>query len=233
MVTEEDVRQVALSLPGSAGRPYNPALFPGRRQAVPAYPRAAGRVLRALRQAWKNAMNCSSPSQASFSSPRTTRGAVDLPDVVSPRRRHVGTTISQADPVRPPDGWPGYLMARRLPRRAARRPARPVITTAAVVISLGLIAAGCAGRNAATPAAPESSPSASAHPLPSAGTSTPGRSPTPARPSTAAPSTTQLPSTTTSPSPAFHSSVAVLPAAMRARMTGVTWHRGCPLSLAG
>ena len=128
-------------------------------------------------------------------------------------------------------GGDSYLMACRLPRRAARRPARPVITTAAVVISLGLIAAGCAGRNAATPATPESSPSASAHPLPSAGTSIPGRSPAPARPSTAAPSTIQLPSVTTSPSPAFHSSVAVLPAAMRARMTGVTWHRGCPLSL--
>jgi hypothetical protein len=42
-------------------------------------------------------------------------GAVDLPDVVSPRQRHVGTTVSQADPVRPPDGWPGFLPGRSPP----------------------------------------------------------------------------------------------------------------------
>jgi hypothetical protein len=131
----------------------------------------------------------------------------------------------------PPAGGDSYVMALRLPRRAARRPARPVIATAAVVISLGMFAAACGGRNTATPATQANSPSASAYPPPSAGTSSPGRSQTPALPSTAVPSTIPPRSATASPSPAFHSSIAVLTAAMRARMTGVTWHQGCPVSL--
>ena len=45
----------------------------------------------------------------------------------------------------PHAGGDSDVMALRLPRRAARRPACPVIATAAVVISLGLFAAGCAG----------------------------------------------------------------------------------------
>jgi hypothetical protein len=75
-------------------------------------------------------------------------------------------------------------------------------------LAAALMATGCAGRGStpATNATPQSTPAATA-PSPTAST--------PSAP----------------PVAAFRSSAATLSSSMRARMTGVSWHPGCPVSL--
>src|SRR5215831_13655556 len=104
---------------------------------------------------------------------------------------------------------------------------RPTRIAAAAVASLGLLGAGCSiGQHAAVPAprpAPHNTPAASVHP---ARTATP---PAPAGPSATAPAPGA--SATTAPRPVFQASASALTAAMRTRMTGVSWQAGCPVSL--
>ena len=84
------------------------------------------------------------------------------------------------------------------------------VRVAAVIIAavLSLTAAGC-GRATSRPDTQVPSPS-------------PGRA-----------SASPYPATTTAPGPGpvFRAGTAPLTAAMRARMTGVSWHRGCPVAL--
>ncbi len=104
---------------------------------------------------------------------------------------------------------------------------RVAIGVAATMASLGLIAAGCAGEHVASPTPGLASHGTSArpvHPVPGAGTSGLAGSPTPA-PAPAASGTA------TPAGPVFEASTSALTAAMRARMTGVSWRRGCPVSL--
>jgi D-alanyl-D-alanine carboxypeptidase-like protein len=94
--------------------------------------------------------------------------------------------------------------------------------------TLCLIAAGCGSPGTrhpvtgAVPASSGSAPASPAAPQPSgAATSPPPASATPV-PSSAPPA---------SPGPVFQASTSALTEAMRTRMTGVSWHPGCPVSL--
>jgi hypothetical protein len=113
------------------------------------------------------------------------------------------------------------------------------LTVAMASVALCLIAAGC-GRSPgkphpATGAAPGASHSASARPAsppPSGGTaSTPSASGvvTSSAPASTPPVASSAPPA--SPGPVFQASTSVLTEAMRTRMTGVSWHPGCPVSL--
>ena len=85
-----------------------------------------------------------------------------------------------------------------------------------------LIAAGCAAGPAPT-SATASPPATSGAPSPvQTATAPPGTTPSAAAPA---------PSPTTEPAPVFRSSVTGLSAAARARMDGVSWHPGCPVSM--
>jgi poly-gamma-glutamate synthesis protein (capsule biosynthesis protein) len=105
---------------------------------------------------------------------------------------------------------------------------RPATVVAAVLVAIGLTVAGCGGQRAGSPT-----------PAPSAAPSLPGaqqagsRTPGPAGSDTAAPTVSITVSGGTTPPPAavFRASTSVLTAAMRTRMTGVSWHRGCPVGL--
>jgi D-alanyl-D-alanine carboxypeptidase len=105
----------------------------------------------------------------------------------------------------------------------------PAVTLVITVAALGLFAAGCGGTQ----------PPASAVPRPSPG----GTSAGPAGPLPTGTMTTQGPALATvasrTPSapvsapagPVFQASTSSLTAAMRTRMTGVSWHPGCPVPL--
>jgi D-alanyl-D-alanine carboxypeptidase-like protein len=101
--------------------------------------------------------------------------------------------------------------------------------TVMIAAALGLLAAGCGRTQPPAPAAPRPSSAGSsaspARPLPAATTNTPGPGPaTAASPRPTAP--------VTAPSgPVFQASASALTAAMRARMTGMSWHPGCPVPL--
>jgi hypothetical protein len=100
---------------------------------------------------------------------------------------------------------------------------------AAVIIAavLSLTAAGCGGA-ASRPDTQIPSPSpgrASASPHPGGTTTAPGPGP-----SSAASRAPGAPAAAP-PGPAFRASTLPLTAAMRARMTGVSWHQGCPVGL--
>jgi D-alanyl-D-alanine carboxypeptidase-like protein len=95
--------------------------------------------------------------------------------------------------------------------------------------ALGLCAAGCAGSQPPASGTPRASPGGTsgspARPLPAATTTT-----TEPAPGTAAPRTSSAPAATPA-GPVFQASISDLTAAVRARMTGVSWHPGCPVSL--
>ncbi len=110
----------------------------------------------------------------------------------------------------------------------SRRPARWRWTRAAAglaasAVALSLLAAGCGTPQRAASPAPTPAPSQST-PAPPARRTTP----TAATPAGAVPGRTA----TSAAGPVFQASTSVLTAAMRARMTGVSWHQGCPVSLA-
>jgi hypothetical protein len=89
---------------------------------------------------------------------------------------------------------------------------RATAATLLTGLAATLIATGCAGGGStpATNATPQSTPAATASSPPATASSAPA--PTP-------------------PAAAFRSSAATLSSSMRARMTGVSWHPGCPVSL--
>jgi hypothetical protein len=123
------------------------------------------------------------------------------------------------------------LHSRRL---AASRPGRVAAMLAASAIA-GLIAAGCGTHPAAQPA-PRGTSASQASPPAGHSPPAPARSPgsTPARSPGSAPARASSPSPGASsprPGPVFQASVTALTAAMRARMSGVSWHPGCPVSL--
>ena len=91
---------------------------------------------------------------------------------------------------------------------------RTMAATLLTDLAATLIAMGCAA-GGSTPATNATPPSTSA-----GTTSSPPATPSPS------PSTPSAP-----PAPTFRSSVAALSPSMRARMTGVSWHPGCPVSL--
>jgi len=98
---------------------------------------------------------------------------------------------------------------------------------AAVIIAvvLSLAAAGCGSGTSRSATQVPSPGRTSASPRPGGSSSAPSSGPavTPSQaPSTAA---------TVPPGPVFQASTLPLTAAMRARMTGVSWHRGCPVAL--
>jgi hypothetical protein len=103
-------------------------------------------------------------------------------------------------------------------------------TTAATLLTglaATLIATGCAaGGN--TPATNAMPPAASAAPT-SSPPATPSSAPSPTRPATTPSPSASTPSAP--PATGFRSSVATLSPSVRARMTGVSWHPGCPVSL--
>jgi hypothetical protein len=119
---------------------------------------------------------------------------------------------------------PQQRRAHRLGMRARPRHRRPrrwiqaPIGVAAGVVAFSLAAAGCGGQQGAPPAQSHRAAASPSQPAPASPTVVP--SPTPA------PSRTSPPQ-----APGFSASTSVLTAAMRARMTGVSWHRGCPVSL--
>jgi hypothetical protein len=100
-------------------------------------------------------------------------------------------------------------------------------------LAAALMATGCAagGNTPATDATP-SSTSAATTPSPPA---TASRTPSPSQPAPTRPATTPASPAPPPPSaptaPVFRSSAAALSPSMRARMTGVSWHPGCPVSL--
>ena len=105
-----------------------------------------------------------------------------------------------------------------------------IVVLASAVLSM--IAAGCGGTR--HPAAGTSRPSpgrmaaSPARPSPTSGaTTTPGSGPA----ATASPAPSA--SLTNSPGAVFQGSTSALTAAMRSRMTGVSWHPGCPVTLGG
>jgi hypothetical protein len=114
--------------------------------------------------------------------------------------------------------------ARPVPRRWGR-----AVTVLAATAALSLVAAGCsAGQRPAAPA-PQPAPRASgglARPLPSGSTPAPARSPGSVPAKTVPSASAAVP-----PGPMFRAGTSALTAAMRARMTGVSWHPGCPVSL--
>jgi hypothetical protein len=115
------------------------------------------------------------------------------------------------------------------------------LTVATVSAALCLIATGCGGRSPGTPhpvsgaQPPASSRSASAgpaSPLPSSATAS-SPSASGVATSSASGSAPPVPGSTppASTEPVFRASTSALTAAMRTRMTGVSWHPGCPVSL--
>jgi hypothetical protein len=118
-----------------------------------------------------------------------------------------------------------------MPGAASRLPGwrAGVVTVVIAVAALGLLAAGCGGTQPPASGVPRPSPggtSASpARPLPAATMTTPG--PAPATTASRTPS-----SPVTAPAgPVFQASTSALTAAVRTRMTGVSWHPGCPVAL--
>src|SRR5215475_7961452 len=100
-------------------------------------------------------------------------------------------------------------------------------------MALGLIAA-CTGGVAtpdATRTAPSSPRSSTSSPAPSKLPLTPAPSATASAPIAAPTVTPSRSAPSAPPGPAFRSSAATLSPSMRARMTGVSWHPGCPVSL--
>jgi hypothetical protein len=116
-----------------------------------------------------------------------------------------------------------------MPVPVCRRPRRgPIAVAALAALSAVGIFAGCGSG----PAGPSLSRGTSTGPArPSATASAPAavRSPAPAPPPSASPG----PATAQAarPGPVFTASTSILTAAMRARMTGVSWRPGCPVSL--
>ena len=115
-------------------------------------------------------------------------------------------------------------------RRPRWRAWLAIVVLASAVLSM--IAAGCGGTR--HPAAGTSRPSpgrmaaSPARPSPTSGaTTTPGSGPA----ATASPAPSA--SLTNSPGAVFQGSTSALTAAMRSRMTGVSWHPGCPVTLGG
>jgi poly-gamma-glutamate synthesis protein (capsule biosynthesis protein) len=103
------------------------------------------------------------------------------------------------------------------------------VTVMIAVAALGLFAAGCGGTQPSASGVPRPSPgSTSASParsLPTATMTTQGPAPAPA-----ASQTPSAPVTDRS-GPVFQASTSALTAATRSRMTGVSWHPGCPVPL--
>ena len=103
------------------------------------------------------------------------------------------------------------------------------LTAAMVSAALSLVAAGCGGSpgipHPATGALRPSSGSAPASPA----RSLPSGVTTAAPPAGTSPAPSSAPAI--SPGPVFQASTAVLTAAMRTRMTGVSWRPGCPVTL--
>ena len=105
------------------------------------------------------------------------------------------------------------------------------LAVAMASVTLCLIAAGCGSPGTQRPvtgAAPASSGSAPAS------TASPA-SPHPSGAATSSPSASEHPAPSSappaSPGPVFQASTSALTEAMRTRMTGVSWHSGCPVSL--
>ena len=111
--------------------------------------------------------------------------------------------------------------------RPLRRRARTA--TAVIAAAVGLLAAGCGSTQAPGQGVPRPSPGSTsasqARPLPTGTATTPGTVP-----ATTVSGTPSAPVTAPA-GPVFQASVSVLTAAMRARMTGVSWHQGCPVPL--
>jgi poly-gamma-glutamate synthesis protein (capsule biosynthesis protein) len=104
------------------------------------------------------------------------------------------------------------------------------VTVVIAVAALGLFTAGCGGTQPSASAVPRPPPggtSASpARPLPTATMTTQGPAP-----ATAASQTPSAPVTSSPAGAVFQASTSALTAAMRNRMTGVSWHPGCPVPL--
>ena len=113
--------------------------------------------------------------------------------------------------------------------RPFRRQALAVIAVIAAA-TLGLLAAGCGGAPPPSSGVPRPSPGGTsanpARPLPTAAMTTPGPAP-----ATAVSRTPTAPVTSSPAGPVFQASTSALTAAMRNRMTGVSWHPGCPVPL--
>ncbi len=109
----------------------------------------------------------------------------------------------------------------------SRRTAAAVLSGVLSGVAAGLTLAGCAagGGAPAVSVAPSSTPPAIS------ATTPPPAATTPAPPATAPPTTMPVPPSTAPPAPVYRSSVRALDAATRQRMTGVSWHPGCPVSL--
>src|SRR5579872_3016889 len=109
----------------------------------------------------------------------------------------------------------------------SRRSRTAIVVIGAVAV--GLLATGCGGTQPSTPGVSRPSPggtSASpARPMPTASRSTPGSAPATGE------SRTPSAPVTVPPRPVFQASTSALTAAMRNRMTGVSWHPGCPVPL--
>jgi hypothetical protein len=106
---------------------------------------------------------------------------------------------------------------------------RSMAVTLLTSLAAALMATGCAaGGSTPVTNAPPSAPAATT-PSPPA---TASRAPSPSQPATTVPATTPAPRPPSAPAaPAFRSSAATLSPSMRARVTGVSWHPGCPVSL--
>ena len=103
------------------------------------------------------------------------------------------------------------------------------VVTVVIAAALGLFAAGCGGTPAPASGGPRPSPGGTsagpARSRPTATMTTQGPAP-----DTAASQTPSAPVTAPA-GPVFQASTSALTAAMRTRMTGVSWHPGCPVPL--
>lgn len=115
------------------------------------------------------------------------------------------------------------------PRQCAlRRGTAAAVAAASATLMLGLFAAGC---SAAPGTRPATTPAVSSRTLPQPGGEPSVLSPAPV-PTSPAPDAAPSSGVTAPPAPAFQATTSVLTSQMRARMTGVSWQPGCPVSLA-
>ncbi len=150
-------------------------------------------------------------------------------------------TANRRRPARRPERASAANIASRGPvtlraRPLARRPEiRLTIGITAAFALLSLLSAACSGQHAAAPAprpaAPSSTTALPAQPRRTARSSSSPGSPAPvtSAPLTSAPAPGAP--ITTPPGPVFQTSTSVLSPTTRAKMTGVSWHPGCPVSL--
>jgi hypothetical protein len=115
----------------------------------------------------------------------------------------------------------------RVGRRARQVPVRrPMAVAALAVLVPVIVITGCGGGSAA----PSASPATSIGPARSRA-GAPAASPPSAPAASASGSQGSATSPAAAPGLVFTASTSILSPEMRARMTGVSWHRGCPVGL--